>query len=197
MDFTCKARYVANGSMTDTPVGLCYSSVLSRDSVRIAFLVYALNDLDNLACDIYNAYLNAPCLEIILFVAGMECGKSLEGRVMKLVRAFYGLKISGAIWKNMLKERIVNSLGFTPSTINPDMYYRRNTKDGSTDYYELLLFYVDDVSACSHDAKAVIEGITAKFEIKNDDIDEPKIYLGGNIEKFQLPNGKHARSITS
>ncbi|KAL7523403.1 hypothetical protein ACHAXR_000160 [Thalassiosira sp. AJA248-18] len=49
MEFTRKARFVAGGHMTETPVGLCYSSVVSRDSVRIAFLVTALNDLDILA----------------------------------------------------------------------------------------------------------------------------------------------------
>ena len=78
MDFTCKARYVANGAMTDTPVRLCHSSVVSRDSVRISFLVAALNDLDILAYDISNAYLNSPLQERIWFVAGLECGKSLE-----------------------------------------------------------------------------------------------------------------------
>ena len=60
IDFTRKARYVADGSMADTPVGLCYSSVASRDSTRIAFLVTSLNDLDILACDISNADINAP-----------------------------------------------------------------------------------------------------------------------------------------
>ena len=59
MYFTRKVRYAANGSMADTPVGLYYSSVLYRDSVIIAFLVAALNDLDILACDISNAYLRA------------------------------------------------------------------------------------------------------------------------------------------
>ena len=44
MDFTHKARYAKNGSMTDMKVGLCYSSVVSSDSVRIALLVAALND---------------------------------------------------------------------------------------------------------------------------------------------------------
>ena len=71
MDFTCKARYDANGSMTDTPVGLFYSSVVSRDSIIITFLVAALNDLDILACDISNAYLNSPCQEIIFFLNGV------------------------------------------------------------------------------------------------------------------------------
>ena len=90
MDFTRKARFVAGGHMTDTPVGLCYSSVVSRDSVRIAFTVAALNDLDIMACDIGNAYLNAPCREKIWFEAGIECGQSMKGKVMKLVRALYG-----------------------------------------------------------------------------------------------------------
>ena len=71
MYFIRKAKYVSNGAMTDTPVGLCYSSVVSCDSVRTAFLVAALNDLYFLACDTSNAYLNDPCLEKIWFVAGI------------------------------------------------------------------------------------------------------------------------------
>ena len=40
-------------------------------------------------------------------------------------------------------------------------------------------------------------GIEAKFEIKNDNIAEPKLYLGGNVEKFQFPNGNNSCSVTS
>ena len=40
-------------------------------------------------------------------------------------------------------------------------------------------------------------GIAEKYEVKNDEIAEPKLYLGGNVEKFQLSNGKHAWRITS
>ncbi|KAL7532462.1 hypothetical protein ACHAWF_009138 [Thalassiosira exigua] len=87
MDFTRQARFVANGSTTDTPSALTYSSVVSRDSVRIALLVAVLKDLDIFACDIGNAYLNVPCKGRIWFVAGHECGHEMKGRVMKLVRA--------------------------------------------------------------------------------------------------------------
>ena len=45
--FRRKARMVAGGHMTTTPASLTYSSVVTRDSVRIAFLVAALNDLNN------------------------------------------------------------------------------------------------------------------------------------------------------
>ena len=59
MDFTRKARFVAGGHVTDPPTTLTYASVVSRESVRIAFLIAALNNLDILANDVGNAYLNA------------------------------------------------------------------------------------------------------------------------------------------
>ena len=42
MDFTRKARYCAGGHTTDAPDGITYSSVVSRDSVRIGLLAAAL-----------------------------------------------------------------------------------------------------------------------------------------------------------
>ena len=61
MDFVRKGRFVAGGHMTEAPSGITYSSVVSRDSVQLAFLYAQLNNLDVMACDIGNAYLNAPC----------------------------------------------------------------------------------------------------------------------------------------
>ena len=55
MDLTRKARMVAGGHTWETPASLNYSSVVSRDSVRIALLIAALNDLDIMACDIGSA----------------------------------------------------------------------------------------------------------------------------------------------
>jgi len=60
MDFTRKARFVAGGHDTDPPSNLTYSSVVARDSIRLAFLIAALNDLEVLGGDIGNAYLQAP-----------------------------------------------------------------------------------------------------------------------------------------
>ncbi|KAL7523049.1 hypothetical protein ACHAWF_000341, partial [Thalassiosira exigua] len=187
MDFTRKARFVANGSTTDMPSALTYSSVVSRDSVRIALLVAALNDLDIFACDIGNTYLNAPCKECICFVAGHENGHEMKRRVMKLVRALYGLKSSGASWRKMFKDFIVTHLKFTLSRVDGDMYYRKNLKPDGTLYYELLLVYVDDVLAISHDPKKIMEAIGKSFEIKNDEYGPPTTYLGGQLERFTIP----------
>ena len=46
MDFTRKARFVAGGHTTYTPASITYSSVVSRESACLAFLIAGLNDLD-------------------------------------------------------------------------------------------------------------------------------------------------------
>jgi hypothetical protein len=81
-DFTRKARFVAGGHTTEAPACMTYSSVVSRDSVRLAFLIAGLNDLEVSACDVGNAYLNADCREKVWFEAGLECGIEDKGKVM-------------------------------------------------------------------------------------------------------------------
>ena len=61
--FRRKACMVTGGHMTEAPASLNYSSVLSRDSARIALTITALNGLKVLACDIQNAFLTAKCRE--------------------------------------------------------------------------------------------------------------------------------------
>jgi len=72
-EFMRKACFVAGGHTMEVPSSSTYSSIVSRESIWIAFLVAALNDLNILAADIGNAYLNAPCHEKY----GHGLGKSL------------------------------------------------------------------------------------------------------------------------
>jgi Reverse transcriptase (RNA-dependent DNA polymerase) len=197
MDFTRKARFVAGGHMTEAPSSITYSSVVSRESVKIAFLIAALNELDIMSCDIGNAYLNAPCRERIWFVAGKECGPHLEGKPCKLVRALYGLKSSGAAWRAMFSNFVTETLGFKPTRIDPDVYYRKNYRSDGSPYYEYLLIYVDDVLALSLDPTAIMKDIGKQFTIKDGKYGPPTTYLGANIEKYQLDDGSYAWSMTS
>ena len=59
--FRRKACMVAGGHIAEAPSSLTYSSVVSRDSVRIALMISALNDLKVLACDTQNDFLTAKC----------------------------------------------------------------------------------------------------------------------------------------
>lgn len=57
--FQSKARLVANGNVTGPPQDISFSSVVSRESVRIFFLLAALNDTEIMSAYIQNAYLIA------------------------------------------------------------------------------------------------------------------------------------------
>jgi hypothetical protein len=69
-DFRHKARCVAGGHTTGTPHAMTYASVVSRESLRIALTLSALNDLDLRMADIENAYLAAPITEKVRTVLG-------------------------------------------------------------------------------------------------------------------------------
>jgi hypothetical protein len=63
IDLTRMAQLVAGGHQTDVPKESVYSSVVSQDSVRVALMIASLNNLNVLAADVQNAYLNAPTKE--------------------------------------------------------------------------------------------------------------------------------------
>lgn len=191
LDMTRKARYVAGGHLTDVPPSMTYSSVVSRDTVRIGFLMAALNGLDILAGDIQNAFLEAPTKEKIFFYAGSEWGAN-EGRVIKVVRALYGLKSSALQFRNHLAETLGNKLGFKSSLADPDLWYKPIVSADGFEYYSYILVYVDDLLIIDKEPKAFMEMIKTSFTVKPDSIEEPKAYLGANVGiLYDEYNNKH------
>jgi hypothetical protein len=81
-DFRRKARFVAGGYTTDTPHAMTYASVVSRESVRIALALAALNDLDVKMADIENVYLTVPITEKVWTVLGPEFGNDAGKRAL-------------------------------------------------------------------------------------------------------------------
>ena len=61
--FTRKEILMDDGHKTAPPPSITYSSVVSKESVRIEFLLTSLNELDIFVCDIGNAYLNDKHIE--------------------------------------------------------------------------------------------------------------------------------------
>jgi hypothetical protein len=90
-NFQRKARLDAGGHMTEvSSATMTYASVVSRESVRIALTLAALNDLEVKTADIENAYLTAPIGEKIWCTLGPEFGEDAGKRVI-IVRALCGL----------------------------------------------------------------------------------------------------------
>jgi len=185
MDFTRKARYIAGGHMTDPPSSITYSSVVSCDSVRIAFLIATLNDIDLLSCDIGNAYLNASPREKVYTTAGPEFGHELEGQYVLIVRALYGLKSSGAAWRAHLTNTLQH-LGYTSSLANPDVWLRPAKKPNGFEYYEYVLVYVDDQLVLSHQAEVTMKFLEEFYRLK-DGYAKPDRYLGAHIKEWRFP----------
>ena len=180
-----KARLVANGHQVDElPREMTYSSVPSRDSVRLFFLVAALNDLDILSADIQNAYLSAPIKEKYFIYARAEDGfpPQYVGRPAKIVRALYGLPVAGASFRSYLAKHI-KSLGFAPCKADPDVYMRPAVHTNGDCYYEYLICYVDDILVCSERPDIVMKAIEGRFKLKDGTIEVPTFYLGADISQ--------------
>jgi hypothetical protein len=178
MDLTRKDRFVAGGHTTDTPASMTYSSVVSRDSVRIAFTYAVLMGMGIWVADIGNAYLNAKCRERIWTVAGKEFGSD-EGQVPIIVQALYGLKSSGAAWRQTLAESL-NDMGFKQSRGDPDVHFRM-TNGSSKDHYEYILVYVDDLLILSYSCEPLMDHIGKHYKLKDGSVGNPNIYLGASI----------------
>ncbi|KAL7474915.1 hypothetical protein ACHAW6_000858 [Cyclotella cf. meneghiniana] len=73
------------------------------------------------------------------------------------------------------------------------VYRRRGVKPNGENNWELLLVYVDDCLAVSHDPELTM----LKIELKDDKFGTLESYLGAGIEKFTLPDGTEAWSMKS
>eukprot|EP00980_Cylindrotheca_fusiformis_P027397 scaffold20326_cov147-Cylindrotheca_fusiformis.AAC.1 len=81
MDYTRKARWVLDGHLTPDATDVsCYAGVVSRESKRIALTYAAWNNLDVVAGDIRNAYLQAPSSRKDFITCGIEFGLENVGR---------------------------------------------------------------------------------------------------------------------
>ena len=187
-DLRRKARLVAGGHKTDPPKESTYSSVVSRDSVRIAFTIAALNGLDVLVGDVQNAYLNAPTKEKTYTTAGLEFGPDKVGQPALIVRALYGLKSVAARWRVHIAATL-RDMGFKMCQADPDVWLRANTRpsDGFQ-YYEYVLVYIDDLLIVSHDPKTVMQDLQRRYTIKPDSIKPPDEYLGSEIRRYTIPD---------
>jgi hypothetical protein len=126
-------------------------------------MLAALSGLDVMACDLENADLNAPCVEKIWFEGGIECGSN-KGKVCVVVRALYGLKSAGASWRAMMAQAL-RDIGFVSTIAHPNVWIQPAAREYGYDYYEMLLVYVDDVLAISHELKVLIDAIGEYYKV--------------------------------
>jgi Reverse transcriptase (RNA-dependent DNA polymerase) len=139
-----KARYVCGGHTTNpAPEIQTYASIVSRESVRIAFTLAALNDLDIQSVDASNAYLNALSRERLVTKCGPEFGKELQGRWAIIERALYGSKSAAAYWRASIIG-LLEQLGFKMCRADNDVMMRAGFNGKGNAVWEYVLVYLDD-----------------------------------------------------
>ena len=133
-----------------------------------------LNSLQPMCGDIGNAYLEAYTKEKVYIVAGPEF-EELEGHVMKIVKALYGLRSSGARFHDCLADTL-KDLGFMQCKADPDLWL----KDAG-DCYEYICVYVDDLLTVMKDGDTFFQTLINDYNYKLKGVGPPKYHLGGNF----------------
>ncbi|KAI2490433.1 Reverse transcriptase (RNA-dependent DNA polymerase) [Fragilaria crotonensis] len=179
-----KSRYWARTHSTES-VYLNPSAKHSIRSIRIAFLIAALNDLDILSADISGAYLNANAAEKVYTIAGKEFGSDKEGRVVVITRALYGLRSSGKAWRDHMAATLRDH-GYTSCKADPDVWMKPRTKPDGFRYWSYILVYTDDILIVDHEPKVSMDYLASCYTLKPGSVKEPDTYLGSQVSKFYI-----------
>ena len=133
-----RARLVAGGHLSPYPVDSIYSGVVSTRSLRLTIFLSKLNNTKVWGAHIGNAYLEATTREKLYIVAGPEF-EELQGHILVIHKAPYGLKSSGLRWSQRIHD-IMLQLNFKPCKADPCVWLtEKNNK------YEYIAIYVDDI----------------------------------------------------
>ena len=118
-----------------------------------------LNGVETWGTDIGNTYLEAHTAEKVCIWAGPEFAE-LQGHLLLIDHALYGLQTSGARWHDQLSD-VLFTEGFQPCKVKPDIWMRQNNQQ-----YEYIAIYVDDLAFAMKDPHAFIGILREKYKFK-------------------------------
>ena len=121
-DLRHKARFVVQGNKVD-PQGLSTrATVVKGISVRLLDLIAHRDNLETLAGNIGNAFIQARTKEKCYTVCGEEFGKK-KGWIAIVIQALYGLTTSANRWRSLFAD-FLRGLGFSSSRFDRDVWLR-------------------------------------------------------------------------
>ena len=98
---------------------------------------------------------------------------------MKIVKALYGLKSSGARWHDVLADAL-RDLGWKSCKMEPNFWYRENG-----DGYEFICIWVDDILIASKRNETIHDDLKRLFKVKGGEF--LSYYLGADLEFVEDP----------
>jgi len=143
------------------------------ETVRIGFLIAAMNNLKVCAADIGNAFLYGTTKEKVFIIAGQEFGTD-QGKRLIIDKGLYRLCSSSARFHEHLSNKLCQ-MGYSPSHADPDFWMKK-----VGDRYEYIAAYVDDVLVFGRDPMTMIEELKQDYVLKG--VGKPVYYLGSNVQ---------------
>ena len=170
-----RARLVAGGHMTEKlDKEETTSTMVGLDTVILASLAARCKGLKCLSGDINSAYIQAHTKEKVYTIAGPEFGP-LEGQLVIIDKALYGLQTSGNAWHSKLSDDL-RDMGFTPSKADRDLWIRERG-----DYLEYMCVFVDDITVFSKEPMLIFDTLKEKYGYEFKEIAEPEYYNGADL----------------
>ena len=130
-----------------------------------------LNNIEVWRAHIGNAYLEPTTKEKICIVAGPEI-KELQGHILVIRKALYGLKSSGLRWSHRIHD-ITLHLEFKPCKVDACVWLREMKTR-----YEYIAIYVDNLLIASEKPQQIIGDLKENFKLKIESDGPLEYHLG-------------------
>ncbi len=98
----------------------------------------------------------------------------LEGHILVIYKALYGLRSSGVRWYKRF-SRVMKAEGFIPCKLEPEIWMRPSD-DGT--HYEYVAVYVDDLALAMDDPETFLNILIHKYNFKLKGSGEISFHLG-------------------
>ena len=74
---------------------------------------------------------------------------------------------------------------------DPDLWLSSEVKPGGFEYYEYIICYIDNVLCISQNPQKSMKRLQEDFNIKEDKIEPPDVYIGATLDNMKLESGKY------
>ena len=154
-----------------------FSPVMRLETIRTLLALAVAEDWKIQQMDVKGAYLNSTIKEEI-YMRQPEGYDDGTGRWCHLIKSLYGLKQAGHKWNNELNKQL-DSLGWTPTMVDPCAYARRLTEG-----IEVIAVWVDNLLLFASN-ESLMKKIKFKLESIFDitDLGEPAKIIGIEINR--------------
>jgi hypothetical protein len=173
-DLCHKACLTAGGQLSDPPKDSVYSGVVSLQSLCLVALFAELNGLQLWAADVRNADHEGLTKEKVYVIAGPEFG-DLEGHILLIHKALYGLCTSGAGWHEHFADTICD-LGFTPCKADPDVWMKI-----CGTHYKYICVHVDNPAIAMRNPQEFVNVLDNDCGYKLKGVGPMEYHLGADI----------------